>query len=115
MHCGACGGLLANARVRVRKNSRKKRKRAGKTGVGKARNFVVRTCAACRAANVADGVRRGERDGREWDEVRGEAGAEEKVEVKAKAKGTGGAKAKTKAAPTTNVEALAGAFLFQPL
>lgn len=124
MHCGACGGLLVGARVRVRKASRKKGRgrgggKGGKGGGGKARNFVVRTCAACAAPNVADGVRRGEREGREWDEVRGEDGVGEMVEgkgmAKAKAKGGAKAKAKAKAAPKTNVEALAGAFLFQPL
>ena len=95
----------------------------GKGGGGKARNFVLRTCAACAAPNDANDVRRGEREGRELDEVRGEDGLGAMVEgkgmakakVKVKAKGGAKAKAKTKAAPRTNFEALAGAFLFRPL
>lgn len=46
MHCKECGGLLAGARVRLRKTGRR-----GRVGVSRCKNAVVRTCAACRAVD----------------------------------------------------------------
>lgn len=54
MHCKKCGGLLLEAKVRVRKT-----KRRGRMDGTKCKNTIKRTCSGCENVNTEAGVLRG--------------------------------------------------------